>query len=71
MGFETQCQWSGLAIEHATPCLLGLYSIVSLLACDLYLGGRLAVRQSAWYGKEQATFSDALAVGQAGRSFIS
>ena len=61
LGFETQRQWSDLAIERTTPCLLGLYSMVALLAHDLYLDGRLAVRQSAWYGKEQATFSDALA----------
>ena len=46
-----------------------LYSLVALLAHDLYLDGRLAVRTSAWYAKEQATpdqvrgrlFSDALA----------
>ena len=60
-GFETQRQWSDLAIERMTPCLLGLYSLVTLLADALYLEGRLAVRQSAWYAKEQATFSDALA----------
>ena len=61
LGFETQRQWSDLAIERMTPCLLGLYSLVTLLADALYLEGRLAVRQSAWYAKEQATFSDALA----------
>ena len=61
LGFETQRQWSDLAIERITPCLLSLYSLVALLAHDLYLDGRLAVRRSAWYGKEQATFSDALA----------
>ena len=62
-----------LAIERMTPCLLGLYSLVTLLADALYLEGRLAVRQSAWYAKEQATFSDALAVGAGnicGRSSI-
>ena len=61
LGFETQRQWSDLAIERTTPCLLSLYSLVALLAHGLYLDGRLAVRQSAWYAKEQATFSDALA----------
>ena len=61
LGFETQRQWSDLAIERTTPCLLGLYSIVALLAHNLYLDGRLTVRKSAWYVKEQATFSDALA----------
>ena len=61
LGFETQRQWSDLAIERTTPCLLSLYSLVALLAHGLYLDGRLAVRQSAWYAKEQATFSDTLA----------
>ena len=61
LGFETQRQWSDLAIERTTPCLLSLYSLVALLAHGLYLDGRLAVRQSAWDAKEQATFSDALA----------
>ena len=50
-----------MAIERITPCLLALYSLVALLAHGLYLEGRLAVRQSAWYLKKQATFSDALA----------
>ena len=61
LGFETQRQWSDLAIERTTPCLLSLYSLVALLAHDLYLDGRLTIRQSAWYAKQQATFSDALA----------
>ena len=61
VGFETQRQWSDLAIERITPCLLSLYSLVTLLAHDLYLDGRLAVRRGVWYAKEQATFSDALA----------
>ena len=61
LGFETQRQWSDVAIERTTPCLLSLYSLVTLLAHDLYLDGRLMVRKSAWYAKEQATFSDALA----------
>ena len=61
LGFETQRQWSDLAIERTTPCLLSLYSLVALLTYDLYMEGCLAVRKSAWYAKEQATFSDALA----------
>jgi DDE superfamily endonuclease len=30
LGVETQRQWSDLAIERSTPCLLGLYSLVVL-----------------------------------------
>ncbi len=61
LGFETQRQRSDLAIDRTTPCLLGLYSLVALLAHDLYLEGRLTVRKSASHAKQQATFSDALA----------
>ena len=61
LGFETQRQWSDLAVERITPCLLGLYSLVTLWAHDLYLDGRLEVRRNTWYAKGQATFSDALA----------
>jgi len=61
LGMETQRQWSDLAILRATPCLLGLFSLVALMACQLEGRGELHVRQSAWYEKEHATFSDALA----------
>ena len=40
---------------------MGLYSIVALLAHGLYRAGSLSVRRLAWYNKQQATFSDALA----------
>jgi hypothetical protein len=62
LGLETQRQWSDLAIERTTPCLLSLYAIVTLLAHALYPDGRLPVRTTAWYAKSQATFADALAV---------
>ena len=61
LGFETQRQWSDLATERTTPCLLGLYSIVALLAHGLHQAGGLSVRRLAWCDKQQATFSDALA----------
>jgi hypothetical protein len=32
LGFETQRQWSEMAIQRTTPALLGLFSIVTLLA---------------------------------------
>src|SRR3982751_993992 len=51
LGVETQRQWSGLAIARTTPCLLALFSLVTLLAKDLHQRGKLRVRQSAWYSK--------------------
>ncbi len=62
LGVETQRQWSDLAIARTTPVLLGLFSIVTLLADRLALGGQLPVRQAAWYRKPRATFSDAIAL---------
>ncbi len=61
LGVETQWQWSDLAILRTTRCLLGLFSMVTLMADRLESSGRLPVRQAAWYQKQQPTFSDALA----------
>ena len=61
LGVETQRQWSDLAILRTTPCLLGLFSLVTLMADRLRLRGELPVRGAAWYEKEHATFADALA----------
>ncbi len=61
LGVETQRQWSAPAIARTTPCLLGLFSVVALVADGLHAAGELSVRQSAWYRKGVPTFSDALA----------
>ena len=58
---ETQRQWSELAIARTTPCLLALFSLITLLASDLHQCGQLPIRQSAWYRKTQLTFSDTIA----------
>jgi len=60
LGFETQRQWSDRAIERSTPCLFGIFSLVTIMARTLY-PTELPVRQTSWYIKEEATFSDALA----------
>ena len=62
LGVETQRQWSPLAIARITPCLLGLFSLVTLLAHRLARAGELPVRQAAWYRKTLPTFSDAIAL---------
>ncbi len=61
LGVETQRQWSDRAIARTTPCLLGLFSIVALLAARLGNRARLRVSAAACYRKEHPTFSDALA----------
>lgn len=64
LGFETQRQWSLHAIGRTPPCLLGLFSLVVLMAKLLHPDA-LPVRSNAWYSKEEATFSDALAAVRA------
>jgi len=61
LGVETQRQWSDRAIDRSMPCLLGLYTLVIVLAQALHPSGNIAVRKSAWYEKSEATFSDVLA----------
>jgi len=62
LGMETQRQWSDLAIARTTPALLGLFSLVTLLAHHLSASSQLPVRTTAWYRKTEATFADALAL---------
>jgi len=62
LGVETQRQWSDLAIARTTPILLGLFSLVTLLAHTHARRSKLPVRQAAWYTKPLPTFSDALAI---------
>ena len=61
LGVETQRQWSDLAIRRTTPALLGLFSLVTLLAQASLHDQPLPVRQAAWYTKSAPTFSDTLA----------
>jgi hypothetical protein len=62
LGVETQRQWSDWAILRTTPALLGLFSLVTLLASTHAINGKIPVRQAAWYCKTLPTFSDALAL---------
>ena len=62
LGVETQRQWSDQAIARTTPALLGLFSLVTLLANTHARKGKIPVRQAAWYNKSWPTFSDALAL---------
>ena len=61
LGVETQRQWSDLAVARTTPCWLGLFSLVALLAERLGSRARLSVATTAWHRKEQPTFVDTLA----------
>jgi hypothetical protein len=60
LGLETQRQWSDRAISRTTPVLLGLFSVVTLAAVRCHEAGLLSAEQTAWYAKEEPTFSDCL-----------
>jgi hypothetical protein len=62
LGLETQRQWSDLAIARTTPAILGLFSLVVLLAQHLTVDQPLPTRSAAWYTKSEATFSDVIAL---------
>jgi len=63
LGFETQRQWSDLAIRRTTPALLGLFSVVTLFAHQqMRQAVSVLQRQPAWYHKAHPTFAHALAL---------
>tara|TARA_R110002049_G_scaffold106640_2_gene254107 strand:+ start:3520 stop:4902 length:1383 start_codon:yes stop_codon:yes gene_type:complete len=59
LGVETQRQWSDKAIARTTPALLGLYSLITLWACEL-LSTSSTPHAAAWYRKTHLTFTDAI-----------
>lgn len=61
LGVETQRQWSDPAIARTTPALLGLFSLITLWANELFSAKMLMPRSASWYSKSLPTFSDALA----------
>jgi DDE superfamily endonuclease len=62
LGIQTQRQWSTKAIARTTPVLLGLFSLVTLMTAALVKDGKVPIRSAPWYDKQQATFSDCLAL---------
>lgn len=62
LGLETQRQWSAAAIRRTTPALLGLFSLITLLAHRTLPAPVSIVRHATWYHKREPTFADALAL---------
>jgi len=62
LGIETQRQWSDKAIARSTPILFGLFSVVTLAAMQIHQAGEISLAQSAWYKKDEPTFSDCIAL---------
>jgi len=53
-------QWSDKAINRTTPCLFGLFSLITMMAEELSEAEKLKIRSAVWSEKEVATFSDAV-----------
>ena len=60
MGMETQRQWSDGAISRTTPALMGLFSMVCLMANRMMKDNKIPIAETAWYHKVNASFSDVL-----------
>lgn len=63
LGVETQRQWSDKAIARSTPLLMGLFSLICLIAYMLKDTVHFFPRSASWYPKnpDEATFSDIIA----------
>jgi hypothetical protein len=62
LGVATQRQWSDRAIARTTPILLGMFSLVTVLALQWRQDGQIPVPVTAWYHKAEPTFADCLAL---------
>lgn len=63
LGFTTPRPWSRKSVLRTAPCLLSLFSLVSLTFARHTQGRRVILPGTAdpWYAKKETTFSDALA----------
>jgi hypothetical protein len=62
LGWGTPRPWSERAIARTTAVLLGLFSLVTILAWRLRGAGAIPVQQTAWYRNVEPPFADGLAL---------
>lgn len=60
LGFTTLRNWSKQSVLRTAPCLLGLFSLVSLIFARASAGKKPKVASAPWYPKTEVTFSDAM-----------
>jgi hypothetical protein len=60
LGFATPRNWSPKSVLRTAPCLLGLFSVVSLIFQRHMRGKGVRPLSFAWYDKSETTFSDAI-----------
>jgi len=61
LGFATPRNRSAKSVLRTGPCLLGLFSLVSLIFVRLQRSATIPPRHDPWYTKREVTFSDAIA----------
>lgn len=61
LGFNTPRNWSKQSVLRTAPCLLGLFSVVSLIFTHHTRSHAVKPLLSPWYRKAELTFSDAIA----------
>lgn len=61
LGFNTPRNWSKKSVLRTAPCLLGLFSVISLIFARHARGNAPRPASFAWYAKTQTTFGDAMA----------
>jgi len=60
LGLETVRNWCQRSVLRTVPCLLGLFSLVSLIYARINRGPTPTVASTPWYPKTAPTFSDAM-----------
>src|SRR5262249_52312324 len=60
LGFATPRNWSARSVLRTAPCLLGLFSVVSLIFQRQTRGQGIRPASCAWYAKAEPTFGDAI-----------
>ena len=60
LGIQTQRQWSDLAITRTSPLIFGSYTLVTIIGHFLWKTQDIIPLRTAWYNKQQLTFSDML-----------
>jgi hypothetical protein len=61
LGFETTRHWCENSVLRVAPCLLGLFSLVSLIYAELAGQKKVSIHATPCYHKTDPTFADALA----------
>jgi hypothetical protein len=61
LGFATPRNWSKNSVLRTAPCLLGLFSVVSLIVAPQARSKTIKPLGGPWYPKTELTFGDALA----------